>query len=132
MGVAEEVLSRSNTVVVIDWPSQEVPMALAAAGYRTFSHEGPGDDAWFLYEGEKRTHASGPPESADLVYTYRPCDELPGIVEFAKTLGARAIWFEAGRRDPQEAARARPIVEAAGLQYLDEPYIVDELRARRP
>jgi len=128
MSHADDVLNRSTTVVVIDWPSQEVPTGLAAARYRTFSHEGPGDEAWYLYEGETRTHASAPPDTADLVCTYRPVEELPGIVEFAQKLGAHAIWFEEGRRDPEQAWAARPIVELAGLTYLDEPYIVDALR----
>jgi predicted CoA-binding protein len=125
-------LNRSKTVVVIDWPSQDVPTLLAAAGHRTFSHEGPGDEAWYLYESETRTQASAPPDAADLVYTYRPVDELPGILEFAQKLGAHAVWFEEGRRDPEQAAAARPIVERAGLTYLDQPYIVDALRASRP
>lgn len=129
MSDADDVLTHSKTVVAIDWPSQDVPTTLAAAGYRTFSHEGPGDEAWYLYEGEKRTHST-PPEAADLVYTYRPVDELPDIVEFAQQLGAHAIWFEEGRRDAEQALAARAIVEAAGLTYLDDPYIVDALRNR--
>ena len=130
MSDADDVLNRSRTVVAIDWPSQDVPTMLAAASFRTFSHEGPGDEAWYLYEGETRTHASAPPDAADLVYTYRPVGELPGIVEFAQKLGAHAIWFEEGRRDPEQALAARPIVERAGLIYLDDPYIVDALRDR--
>ena len=47
------------------------------------------------------------------MYTYRPVGELPGIVEFAQKLGAHTIWFEEGRRDPEQALAARPIVERA-------------------
>jgi hypothetical protein len=131
MSDADDVLNRAKTVVVIDWPSRDVPILLAAARLHTFSHEGPGDEEWYFYEGETRTHASGPPAAADLVYTYRPIDELPGIIEFAQKLGAFAIWFEAGRRDLKQALAARPIVERAGLTYVDEPYIVDVLRDRQ-
>jgi predicted CoA-binding protein len=127
---AREVLSRSKTVVAIDWPSQEVPELLAAAGFAVYSHEGPGDDEWYLYEADTRTRVSAPPDTGDVVYTYRPADELPGIVEFAQTLGAHTIWFEEGRRDRGAATVARRIVEGAGLAYLDEPYIVDALGNR--
>jgi uncharacterized protein RhaS with RHS repeats len=130
MSDAQDILSHAKTVVAIDWPSQEVPTRLAAAGFRTFSHEGPGDDEWYLYEGDTRTHANARPDTADLVYTYRPVDELPGIVEFAQKLGAHTLWFEEGRRDPDAGNAARPIVEGAGLTYLDDPYIVDALGNR--
>ena len=127
---AHDALNRSKIAVAIDWPSPDVPRSLAAAGVRTFSHEGPGDDEWYVYEGDARAHAEAPPTAADLVYTYRPVEELAGIVEFARKLGAHTIWFEEGRRSPEAASAARPIVEAAGLAYLDEPYIVDALGNR--
>jgi predicted CoA-binding protein len=128
MSDVNDVLNGSQIVVAIDWPSREVPESFAAAGFQVYSHEGPGDDEWYLYEGDARRHASGPPGAADLVYTYRPVDELAGIVEFAQKLGAHSIWFEEGRRDSEAAAAARAIVEGAGLTYLDEPYVVDALR----
>jgi predicted CoA-binding protein len=30
------------------------------------------------------------------VYSYRPVEELPGIVAMAQRLGARAVWLQSG------------------------------------
>jgi hypothetical protein len=35
-------------------------------------------------------------ERAELIYTHRPLPELPGIIELAKALGAKAIWLQSG------------------------------------
>ncbi len=42
------------------------------------------------------TTADGPPDRAELVYVYRPLEELPGIVESAGRIGAHAIWSSRG------------------------------------
>ncbi|MDQ4069649.1 MAG: hypothetical protein M3203_09320 [Actinomycetota bacterium] len=68
------------------------------------------------------------------------------MVETARRLGARAIWFQSGLNPggeqdpagcwmaPEDEARARRVVEAAGLAFVAQPFIVDaleELAARR-
>lgn len=85
----------------------------------------------------------GLPKRADLVYTHRPIEELPEIVDAARTVGATAVWIQSGRdatgaKDPrgcwfsqQDSDRARGIVEGAGLRYIDSPYIADVARERR-
>ncbi|MDP9280757.1 MAG: CoA-binding protein [Chloroflexota bacterium] len=79
------------------------------------------------------------PKRADLVYTHRPIDELAEIVDTAKAVGANAVWIQSGRdktgaKDSrgcwlprEESAKAREIVERAGLRYVEAPYIVDAL-----
>ena len=81
------------------------------------------------------------PEHASIVYTHRPVDELPGIVETARSISAKAIWIQSGRdssgrADPrgcwfprEESERAREIVETAGLIYVEAPYIAEAVRA---
>jgi hypothetical protein len=81
-----------------------------------------------------------PPERADLVYSYRPLSELPGIIVTAKELGAKTIWSQSGLnatggKDPrgcwvadEELMLARNLVEAAGLRFLAEPYIGEVAR----
>lgn len=61
------------------------------------------------------------------MYTHRPFEELPEILEFAQRIGAGAIWSEAGPDSPG-AERARQIVESAGLTYIDAPRISDAVR----
>jgi predicted CoA-binding protein len=144
---AEPILAAARTVVVVDWPSRDVPDTLARAGYTVLVKGGPEPDSYSAYEvagGEVVPRPTGaPPESADLVYAHRPVAELPGIVMLARRLGAGAIWLQSGlaadgSRDPHgcwlpaaEAQVAQGIVESAGLAYLAAPYIADEVRRLR-
>ncbi len=138
------ILAAARTVLVVDWPSADVPEALARAGFDVVVHGGPGPADYTRYEvtdGEVVTSRVGrPPDRAEVVYTFRPLGELPGIVEQARSLGAAAVWLQSGvdgngEKDPRGcwltpelAAEAREIVEAAGLVYLDQPYIGDAAR----
>jgi hypothetical protein len=80
-----------------------------------------------------------PPESADLVYVFRPLAELPRILDDAKRMSASTIWRQsgldaAGHSDPRGCAPTldseewRQKVEAAGLQYVEDAYIGDVVR----
>jgi predicted CoA-binding protein len=127
MSDALEILRSARAVLVIDWPSPEVPDSLARAGYQVFVKGGPGPTDYAtreLRDGELvRTELGHAPEQIDIVYSYRPLSELPGHVEIAREHGARAVWREPG--DSDESGRAREIVEAAGLQYVDDVSIAD-------
>jgi predicted CoA-binding protein len=131
-------------VLVVDWPLVDVPETLARAGYTTVEHGGPEPDNYSVYElrdGAVVTRRVGrAPDHADLVYTHRPVDELAEIVAFAEAIGATAVWFQSGLSEggtpdkkgcwlpDDESQRAREIVEAAGLSYIQEPYIADAVR----
>ena len=144
MTQVEPILAMARTVVVVDWPSRDVPDTLARAGYTVLVKGGPEPDSYSACEvagGEVVTRrAVAPPASADLVYVHRPVAELPGIVMLAQRLGAGAIWLQSGlaadgSKDPHgcwlpaaEARAARDIVESAGLAFLAAPYIADEVR----
>ena len=137
------LLGGTKTVLLIDWPSRDVPDTLARSHFTVISNDGP--DEYNEYEvdgGEIRVRDVGQlPKRADLVYTHRPIDELPEIVDTAKALGAKAVWIQSGRdktgaKDPRgcwmpqaESARARKLVEGAGLTYVEAPYIADVARA---
>jgi predicted CoA-binding protein len=131
---AGEVLAETESVLLIDYPGRVVPDTVARAGYQVVAHDGPGDVNYNAYEvdGDEvvARNLGVEPDHVDLVYSHRPFDELPGILELALRVGARAIWSEAG---PGElgAAEARALVEAAGLAYVDEPPLVDAVRAYR-
>ena len=82
----------------------------------------------------------GPPERADLIYSYRPLSELPGIIATAKELSAKTIWSQSGvnatgGKDPrgcwvadEELRLARNLVEEMGLRFVAEPYIGEVAR----
>jgi predicted CoA-binding protein len=130
-GDGSDVLATADTVLVVDWPTRDVPESLARAGLRVFVHGGPGPGQYTEYEmvgGEVATRpAGGEPERADLVYSYRPVAELPGIVELAQRVGAATVWVHAA--DDDEAGRG--IVESAGLRCVTSPSIVEAARRRR-
>ena len=139
-----EVLKNVRTVLVIDWPSKEVPEELTLAGFQVYVQGGPGPTDYSVYElNDGRIvarHTGGPPERAELVYSYRPLSELPQIVARAKALHAETIWTQSGLRaagtnDPkgcwvreEDLEVTRQLVESAGLRYLSEPYIGDAVR----
>lgn len=136
-----------TSVVVVDWPTKDVPDSLARAGLEVAVHGGPRPEDWSVQglgpDGSTVVgRATGaPPDHADVVYTHRPIDELPDIVALAGRVGARTVWVHSARtpdgsRDDtscwlsdDDRARARAVVEGAGLTYVDEPYIGDAARA---
>jgi predicted CoA-binding protein len=146
VGEAQWVLDAAHTVVVVDWPTKDVPETLARAGYTVLVKGGPEPDNYWAYEVQGAQvvsrRAGQAPAAADLVYSYRPVEELPGIVAMAQRLGASALWLQSGMTSDgtkapngcwmdQAASRAaREIVESAGLTYLEALYIADEVRSR--
>ena len=146
VGVAADLLASIRTVLVVDWPSREVPDSLARAGYDVVVSGGPEPDNYSVYEAAGRDvvvrFLGRRPDRVDLVYAHRPLDELPAIVEMASALDAVAMWWQSGRatdgsRDPRgcwispdDSGAARRQVEAAGLRYVDDVYIVDAVRDR--
>jgi len=142
-----ELLEAAQTVLVIDWPSRDVPDTLVRAGFQVVVRGGPGPEdysVWQLEDGEVVSCRAGRlPDRADLIYSHRPLSELPGINDLARQLQAKTIWTQsglsaAGVKDPkgcwlpeQELHGARSLVEAAGLNYVSEPYIGDVARALR-
>jgi len=143
---AARVLADAKSVLVIDWPSRDVPASLAFAGFTVFVKGGPGPadyNAWQIESGEPVARPLGrEPGGVDLVYCHRPFGELPGIIALAGRLGARALWWQTGlagdgTRDPSgcwvapgESGQARELAAAAGLAYVDDVYIADAARAR--
>lgn len=127
---AEQILRAAKAVLVVDWPSRDVPDTLARAGYDVVVHGGPAPDDYSAYvveDGEVVRRPTGaPPHHADLVYSYRPLAELPEITEAARALGAVAVWVEL---PAEESGAARAIVEGAGLAFIDGPSLPDAVRA---
>jgi predicted CoA-binding protein len=143
---AGQILRETGSILLVDWPSKDVPETLARAGYTVVVKGGPEPDNYSAYEvrdGEVASRRTGEaPAAVDLVYSYRPVEELPGIVAMAQRLGARAVWLQSGVAsdgtkapdgcwmDQAASQAARATVESAGLAYIEAPYIADEVRSR--
>ena len=124
-----------------------LPEALVRAGYDVVVSGGPNPEDhthWELQDDKVVERPFGrPPEHADLVWSFRPVDELPQITAFAMDIGARALWLHSGHNETGEfdregswlpeddSERAFDIVEGAGLSYVEAPYIVDAVRELR-
>lgn len=140
----KELFNGVKTVLVIDWPSKEVPELLALVGFNVVVHGGPGPEDYSLFEVKDNQVVSRrvgrPPEHAELVYSYRPLSELSQTIAAAKQVRAKTLWTQSGvspegQEDPkgcwlsdEELRSARNQVEAAGLIYITEPYIGDVVR----
>jgi predicted CoA-binding protein len=138
------MLQAVQTILVIDWPSKEVPETLVRAGLQVIVKGGPGPEDYYAYEltgGEVVARRTGrPPEHMDLIYSYRPLSELPGIVASANSLGAKTVWTQSGLSAPgvkdaagcwvpeEDLRLACDLVESAGLKHVAQPYIGDVAR----
>jgi predicted CoA-binding protein len=145
MADAAGILRAARSVLVVDWPTREVPEALARGGWAVTVRNGPGPTDFAVFEVGADGVASRPtgvaPAHVDLVYAHRPVAELPGIAAAAQGLGATAIWLQSGRsatgdRDPvgcwlsdEDARTARQVTDAAGLALITSPCIVDVARS---
>jgi hypothetical protein len=145
---AKEILKATKTVLLIDWPSPDVPFTLTLAGLDVVAKGGPGPEDYSTYEvidGKVETRVTGhAPERADVVYAYRPLSELPDIIAIAKAVGAKTIWTQSGLRragikDPKgcwlapgDLVVARSMIKTAGLVHVAEPYIADLVRELWP
>lgn len=140
----KDVLSAVDTVLVIDWPSRDVPEALVRAGFNVVVHGGPGPEDYSLYRLENGnvvdTRVGREPERADLVYSYRPVSELREIIATANRLGAGTIWTQSGVSaeghpdkkgcwvQENDLRQAEDLVRSAGLRFLSQPYIGEAAR----
>ena len=142
-----EILREAKSVVVVDWPSKDVPDSLALAGLEVSVHGGPEPDNWSVQEvgadGEVVGRYTGKaPVAAEIVYSHRPLEELGEILALASQVGAKAVWLQSGNDaegkpdvrgtwfSDEDRAMARAAVEGAGFTYVDAPYIGDAARAR--
>ena len=142
---ARKILAEARNVLVIDWPSRDVPATLAGAGFAVTVKGGPGPadyTAWETVDGEVVTRPLGrAPEHVDLVYCHRPIEELASILSLAQSLGAAVVWRQSGLAasgakepdgcwtPPGESEQGRDLAAAAGLGYIDDVYIADAVRA---
>lgn len=135
-------------MLIVDWPSQDVPRELLAAGFDVFSANLAAGTASRYSIGERpaRQHADGVevlppqrdgdppliisrlaamPEHVDVVALYRPAEEHARIAQRAVDLGARMVWVQLGTL----ADDARRIAATAFIAVIEDTSIEDAIHS---
>jgi predicted CoA-binding protein len=125
-----EILKTSNTIAVVGLssrrmrPSYGVAEYMQSAGYRII----PVNPNETEVLGEKSyARLEDVPERIDIADIFRRSEYVPGIVESAIRVGARAVWMQEGVFHPAAAERARQ----AGLFVIEDSCILKEHMSRR-
>ena len=138
----DRLLEQTDTVLLIDWPGEDCPRSIVRAGFAVFGQE---PNGWIRYEVRhyqlQKHPLTAPPAHVDLVFCYRPAEELPEYLATAQKLAAKVFWYHSGLvsasteylrgcwLSDEARIKVRRMVEDAGLIYIDEVYIGDAVRA---
>jgi hypothetical protein len=104
-------------------PSNEITHALIGFGYQV-SPINPTAESAPDFKIYPALEAVPTPPQIDIVDVFRRADALPGIVEEAIKVGAKAIWMQLGIVNEEAARRA----EEAGLKVVMDRCIKVEYR----
>jgi predicted CoA-binding protein len=134
MRTPDDILRDARHVVVMDYPSRDVPDALTRAGFSVTIYGGPTEADVVVSElsdgSVVHRQAGRYPDRADVLYVFRPLSEIDGIIAEARRLGVTTVWRQpADGASADESAEWRRMVESAGLEYVDGTAI-DEVAAR--
>jgi hypothetical protein len=140
---ALSLLRLARRVLLISWVTEDIPRSLVEAGFSVISKNGPEPDNYGraeIREGAVEFTRVEPPTRADLVHL----DWTSGFEEYlgqARRLGARTFWYHSAKTkapapadvrgcwvSDAKSARLRAAVEAEGITYLDDHYIVNIAR----
>jgi hypothetical protein len=140
---------RRSTVLLVDWPSQQVPRTLAASGFAvlsanfvagtasSYSLGVPGETPAERHDTELLapdhpgdaplliSRLDAMPEHVDAVALYRPPEEHAAITQRAVALGATVLWVQRGSLSDD----ARQIAAVAGVSIVEDLSLTDALRA---
>ena len=124
----QHALPPGSVILLIDWPSQDVPRALVTAGFTVLSANlGRGTASSYGIErrdGDEQlviTRLDTMPGRVDVVCLFRPPEEHAAITRRAVELGAHTVWVQRGSLSDD----ARRIAMDAGLTVVDNISIAD-------
>ena len=131
MSTEEEILNSSRVVAVVglslnsDRPSYRVASYLKEQGYRII----PVNPRTREILGEVcYPNLSSIPEAIDVVDIFRRSKKVPGIVEEAIKIGAKAVWMQEGVINEGAAVRAR---EAGLLVVMDKCMLKEQKKFKK-
>ena len=107
-----QVLKNAKTILLVDWASTDVPLALLKAGFMVISYS-PGNYSLASYKtdyGKDKVnfqHLDNAPGEVDIVSIFRPEEEHEEIIlKHALPLKAKVIWLQPPVTSKQTAAAA--------------------------
>jgi predicted CoA-binding protein len=109
-GSTAEILKTSKTIAIVGLssrhlrPSYGVAVYLQSVGYHIIPVN-PNETEVLAEKSYARLEDV--PERVDIVNVFRRSEFVPGIVESAIRMGARAVWMQEGVTHPEAAERAR-------------------------
>jgi len=123
----QKILSETKSIAVVGFSSNHhragyyVPVYLQRAGYRIFPVNPNLDQALGGFAFPDLNSIQDP---VDLVLVFRRPENIPGIVDEAIAIGAKAIWMQLGIVNVSAAQKAR----AAGLDVVMDACMMVEHR----
>jgi hypothetical protein len=127
----------ARTILLIDWPRPEVPLALLGAGLTVFGLSPKGyssvefaldpptnvDSRCVLLSDSSAKSGfltfrslGGPPSGVDVIAVYRPVEELPEIIASqVRPLGATVLWLQ----PPAVSDEARQMAASLGVEFVE-------------
>ena len=137
-----QILKMSKNILLVDWPNPGLPRVLLQAGFAVYCFspnkytkaeiipDAPVDiniknifppdkegDGYLVFRPLPEK-----PASIDIVYVYRPEEELPEIIaEHVLPLGAKSLWLD----PPGMSEAARRIIAESGLILIDNVFIAE-------
>ncbi len=142
-----QILETAKTVLLVDWPDQNVPRTLLNAGFTVFGfsprryslaevvaeypHNVDQKDVFAPKNENDRDYLvfrrlDARPESVDIVNVYRPEEELAEIIENnVLPLNAKTLWLQ----PPVTSAKAKSIAEEHGLVFVEGNDIAEIARS---
>lgn len=122
------ILKNATTILLVDWPSPDVPFALLKAGFKVFSYS-PGRYSAAEIDGKEKIvfrKLDGQPGLVDIVNVYRPEEEHAAIIaDHVLPLKAKVLWLQL----PVTSAKTRQLARENGLMFVEGGDIADVARS---
>ncbi|HEY8930357.1 MAG TPA: CoA-binding protein [Mucilaginibacter sp.] len=119
-----DLLKNTRTILLVDWPSTELPLALLKAGFEVYSYSPDNYSKAELNRDGKLNFVNlkKPPASVDIVNIFRPEEEHNEIIaKHVVLLGAKGIWLH----PPVMSSFAGTLAKKLNLGFIEGINIAD-------
>lgn len=122
---ATHILKKAKAILLVDWPSVDVPRALLKAGFAVYSYS-PGEYSEAALAGGSNEvsfdNIDGSPAEVDIVNIFRPEQEHREIIEkHVLPLKAKVVWLH----PPVMSASTADLAKEHGLIFIESVDIAE-------